>query len=82
MTSCFLISDYCNVRYSKSEIVHTLLEKIGRKKFLKAGIDEIEREGVEIASSSTIFKRLQKLKTSDFIEFFGEKKESILNHAI
>ncbi|MEM4114819.1 MAG: hypothetical protein QXP59_02275 [Saccharolobus sp.] len=70
MIRCFPISDYCNVRYSKSEIVYTLLEEIGRKKFVTPRIDEIEGEGVEVSSSSTIFKRLQKLKTSDVINFF------------
>ncbi|MEM3887724.1 MAG: hypothetical protein QXO11_04705, partial [Thermoplasmata archaeon] len=82
LTRCFPISDYCNVRYSKSEIVYTLLDAIGSKKFVTARIDEIEGEGVEVASSSTIFKRLHKLKTSDVINFFGESNESILNYAM
>ncbi|MEM4307543.1 MAG: hypothetical protein QXU48_00555, partial [Thermoplasmata archaeon] len=59
-----------------------MLDAIGSKKFVTARIDEIEGEGVEVASSSTIFKRLHKLKTSDVINFFGESNESILNYAM
>ncbi|MEM4161797.1 MAG: hypothetical protein QXO31_01710, partial [Thermoplasmata archaeon] len=43
LTSCFPISKYYNVKYSESEIVHTLLEEIGNKKFVTAKIDKIER---------------------------------------
>ncbi|MEM4058748.1 MAG: hypothetical protein QXZ12_08535 [Thermoplasmata archaeon] len=43
LTSCFPTSKYYNVKYSESEIVYTLLEEIGRKKFVMAGINKIER---------------------------------------
>lgn len=70
-----------NATYTKEDIIYTILDAIGSKKFVTAKIDELMAEDINVPTSSNLFKKLKRIEPQEIINYYNLSQVDILNHA-
>lgn len=75
------IEPYHNATYSKEEIGHIVLNAVSNKKFITAAIEDFQRDGKKVTSSSNLFRQLRKASPDTVLRAFTKANTCTLAHA-